>query len=397
MKAGLKGGAVGAKIPFDRADNFSPEIVAKRQRFVARETGTEIKNIASYSLDPGLTRGNIENFIGMAQVPIGLAGPIKVNGEHANGEFFIPLATTEGTLVASYNRGMRVLNMVGGVTTTISDDRMQRAPVFEFKSAREAREFCRWIEENLGKIRAAAEATTNVGKLLDIYKLQALKFVYLRFSFSTGDAAGHNMVSLATAAACVLIAENNRTVLKWFLEANLASDKRPSPVNTLLTRGKRVTAEATIPREVLEDQLRTSPEMVHSCYVAGTLGSLLAGANNNGAQAVNALTALFVATGQDVACVAEGSSGVAFTEVTPDGGLYTCITMPALVVGTYGGGTSLPTQRECLEIMGCYGEGKVQKFAEIVAAVVLAGDISLLAAITSAEWVASHERYGRNR
>jgi hydroxymethylglutaryl-CoA reductase (NADPH) len=251
--------------------------------------------------------------------------------------------------------------------------------------------------EHMGEIRAAAERTTNVGKLLDIYKLQALKFVHLRFNFSTGDAAGQNMVSLATARACVFIAETNRTVQKWFLDANLASDKKPSQVNTLLTSGKRVTAEATITRELLEGQLRTSPKTVQSFYVTGTLGSFLAGSNNNGCQSANGLAALFVATGQDVACIAEGSSPVVMTEITSEGGLYTCMTMPSLIVGTYGGGTALPTQRECLEIMGCYGEGKVHKFAEIVAAVALAGDLSLLAAITSAEWVASHERYGRNR
>ncbi len=189
-------------VPYDKEDDYSADIIGKRQDFVRSFSGADLQHVSRYSFDPPVTKGNIENFIGVAQVPIGLAGPIKVNGEHAQGEFLVPLATTEGTLVASYNRGIKVLNLSGGVTCTVSDDRMQRAPVFVFDSAREARDFRDWVNQHLTEIRQAAEATSSVAKLLDIDIFLANKFAYLRFNYSTGDAAGQNMVGRATFAAC---------------------------------------------------------------------------------------------------------------------------------------------------------------------------------------------------
>src|SRR5690606_34011399 len=173
---------------YDKENDSSVEWTTRRQQFVAQSTGKQLEHVASFSFDPAVTRGNIENFVGVAQVPIGLAGPLRINGEQAQGEFLIPLATTEGTLVASYSRGMKVLNLSGGVTTTISDDCMQRAPVFVFDSAREARAFRQWVYENLDAIRREAEATSRVAKLQYIDPYLSNKFAYLRFNFSTGDA-----------------------------------------------------------------------------------------------------------------------------------------------------------------------------------------------------------------
>lgn len=385
------------RIPRDEADDYSEALVRQRQRFVEDFSGTRLEHLPHYSFDPALTRGNIENFTGVAQIPLGFAGPLTIDGEHAKGDFIIPLATTEGTLVASYNRGMKVLNESGGVRCTVSQDCMQRAPVFIFESAREARDFRNWLDEHIEEIRREAEATTRVGRLLFIDTYLANKFAFCRFNFSTGDAAGQNMVGRATFAACSWILENNATIRRFFLESNFATDKKASQVNTMRTRGKRVTAECIIRREALERTMRVEPESLAYHWGVANVGAFLSGANNNGLHSPNAITAMFIATGQDVANVAESSAGVVYTELTPEGDLYLSITIPSLIVATHGGGTGLPTQRECLEILGCTGRGSVNKFAEIVAGTVLAGEVSLASAISSHDWVSSHEQYGRNR
>lgn len=388
------------RIPYNKDADHSREWARRRLEFLEKFSGTTIQHLDKYSFDPELTRGNIENFVGVAQVPIGLAGPLKVNGEHAQGEFLIPLATTEGTLVASYNRGIKVLNLSGGVTCTVIGDAMQRAPVFVFDSAREAREFASWIDENLSSIREHSEATSSVAKLLYIDTYLASKFAYLRFNFATGDAAGQNMVGRATFAACSWILEQpwvKERCRKFYLESNLATDKKASQVNVMRTRGKRVVAEATVPRKVLVEVMRVEPEQLHYHAQVANVGAFLSGANNNGCHSPNGITALFIATGQDVANVSESSAGIVYTELTADGSLYMSITIPSLIVATHGGGTGLPTQRECLEILGCSGRGRVRKLAEIIAGVALAGEISLASAISSLDWVSSHEKYGRNR
>lgn len=385
-------------VPCAKEDNYSPAIVAARQDCLDRVAGVALRHTRNYSFDPKVTEGNIENFTGVVQVPLGLAGPLRIHGEYAQGDFMIPLATTEGTLVASYNRGMKALNLSGGVLCTIQDDHMQRAPVFVFDSAREARGFQHWAEDHLEEIRREAEATTGVGRLSHLEIYLASKFAFLRFNFSTGDAAGQNMVGRATLAACRWIMAQGQTgIRRFFLEANLATDKKPSMINLLHSRGKRVTAECTLKREVLREVLRCEPESLAYHWGVASVGSILAGANNNGLHSSNAIAALFMATGQDVANVAEGSSGILYLERTPGGDLYLSITIPSLIVATHGGGTALPTQRECLQVLGCAGAGKARKLAEIVAGVVLAGEISLAAAISTQEWVSAHEKHGRNR
>lgn len=386
-------------IPRDKTDDYSESSIKTRHKFTEEQTGVKLDHITHYSIDPHTTQGNCEHFTGVAQIPLGIAGPLVVHGEHANGEYLIPMATTEGTLVASYNRGMKLINACGGVKCTVVDDAMQRAPVFVMKDARAAREFVKWVRENFDQIAEHAEATTSVGKLKYIDPYLASKFAYLRFNYTTGDAAGQNMVGRATFAACSWILDHykDHEFKHFYLESNLATDKKASQVNLMHTRGKRVTAEALIKRDILNQYMRVDTRTL--AYHAGVanVGTILSGANNNGLHSANAITAIFIATGQDVANVSESSAGIVYTELTDEYDLYFSITIPSLIVATYGGGTSLATQRESLDILGCYGRDKVYKFAEIVAGAILAGELSLASAISSSDWVSSHEQYGRNR
>lgn len=387
------------RIPRDNDDNYSQTAVQKRRDFLTRHCGRNLEHLFQDHYDPHLTRGNLENFIGFAPVPLGLAGPLLIDGEHAKGEFYVPLATTEGTLVASYNRGMKLVKAAGGVKTTVVGDNMQRAPVFVFEDARGARKFVDWVMTNLESIKKVAEATSSVARLKYIDYYLSNKFAYLRFNFTTGDAAGQNMVGKATLAACDWLLDHytENRICRFFLESNLATDKKASMINTMRSRGKRVTAEITVSRQLLFEFMGVDSKVLAYHSGVANVGSWLAGSNNNGLHSANAISAIFIATGQDVANVAESSAAIAYTELTEANDLYFSITLPSLIVASYGGGTGLPPQRECLEIMGCHGAGKVFKLAEIIAGTVLAGELSLACAISSLEWVSAHEELGRNR
>jgi hydroxymethylglutaryl-CoA reductase (NADPH) len=385
------------KIP-RQSDDFTAEAAAARRAFATEQTGASLDHVGAFSLDPAELPGNVEQFLGVAQVPIGLAGPLLVDGEHAKGEFYVPLATTEGTLVASYNRGMKLLRLAGGVKTTVVDDRMQRAPVFMFESAREARDFSGWLVEHEAEVRAAAESTTSSGKLVEIERYLVGRFCFTRFDYTTGDAAGQNMTGKATWAACEWIKANHPGGIRYSLEGGLATDKKHSRINNLKTRGKRVVAEATIPNALMQEVLNIdTPSLYRVRQIVGGVGAQLAGSVNNGSHSANGITAMFIACGQDAANVAESHAAIVYAQLMPNDDYYFSITIPSLIVATYGGGTGLPTQRECLELLGCYGAGGVFKFAEIVAATVLCGELSLGAAVVADEWVSSHDKHGRNR
>jgi hydroxymethylglutaryl-CoA reductase (NADPH) len=384
-------------VPRDRENDYTRDAAKLRRDFLTERSGAELEHVGSYSFDPAALPGNIEHFTGVAQVPIGVAGPLLVNGEHAQGEFYVPLATAEGTLVASYNRGMKLLHEAGGVTTTIVEDHMQRAPSFIFPSAREARAFGEWLVARFDDIKDVAEATTSTGKLKDIEQYSASRILYTRFNYSTGDAAGQNLTGKATQAAGDWIKAEYPGIEQHFLESNFATDKKTSQVNMLHTRGKRVVAEATIPDALLRSVMNSSSELMFRARQVSNLGGFMSGVNNNGAHSANGITAMFIATGQDAANVAESSAAFVHAELRPNGDYYYSITIPSLIVASYGGGTGLATQRECLELLGCYGDGKVRKLAEIVAATVLCGELSLGSAIVAEEWVKAHDAYGRNR
>lgn len=383
------------RIPRDPDQDYTREMADERRAFAESQTEARLDHVGKFSFEPSQLSGNIENFMGVAQVPIGLAGPLPVDGEHAQGEFWVPLATTEGTLVASYNRGMRILAECGGVKTTIVKTSMQRAPVFLFDDARAARDHAAWLDTYFEAIKAEAEATTRVGKLIEIEKYALGPNLYTRFDYTTGDAAGQNMVGKATAAACAYIAE--QTGARYYLTGSMDTDKKHSYVNALLGRGRRVIAECVLHPDVVKARLGVTTKELYDARIVHLVGGQLAGSAYLGAHAANGLTALFIATGQDVANVSESHAGLAFTRLFEDGRYYWSITLPALIVATFGGGTGLATQKECLELLGCQGTGKADKLAEICAATVLAGDISLSGAVLAGDWVSSHERLGRNR
>ena len=382
----------------DKINDYTPEIAAARRAVVEQHSGHSLHHTGQYSIPPDALPGNIEGFSGIVQVPMGFAGPLLVQGEHAQGEFYVPMATTEGTLVASYSRGMSLTRKAGGITTTVIDDAMQRAPVFVFKNARAARDFGQWVNQNFEQIKAAAETTTRSGKLRDIEQYAASKMRWLRFNMTTGDAAGQNMVSKATHAACQWILAQQPPELEHFsLAANFDTDKKHSAVNSLHSRGKRVVAEITIPAELFQPIMHCQAEDLMYQRGLSNLGAFMCGSVSNGAHFANGVAAIFLACGQDVANVAESSAGFVYTELKDNGDYYMSVTIPSLIVATYGGGTGLPTQRECLQAMDCYGTGKAHKLAEIIAATVLCGELSLASAIVSNEWVSSHDAYGRNR
>jgi hydroxymethylglutaryl-CoA reductase (NADPH) len=391
------------KIPRSPEDDFTKEIIEQRQLFIEEKTGVKLEHTKKFTFDPDTMEGNCEQIFGVAQLPIGLAGPLVVNGEHAQGEFYVPMATIEGTLIASYNRGMRVIRESGGVMTTVCGESMQRAPAFIFRNAREARDFSLWLTDNFETIKAQAESTTSVGKLLEIEQYTAHNMVYTRFDYSTGDAAGQNMTGKATFVACEWIRKEYPSMRHYMLSGAFDTEKRTSYVNSLKGRGRRVTAELTIPRDVLMNVLRITPEQMHYGHGISTLAAFLTGSSNNAAHPANGLAALYMATGQDMANIAEANQCSVYNYVTREGDLHYSITLPALIMATYGGGTSLSTQRECLEIMDCYGTGKVYKLLEIAAAMVVAGELSLAAATRldkktgTNEWVDAHEKLGRNK
>ncbi|MEZ4584287.1 MAG: hydroxymethylglutaryl-CoA reductase [Caldilineaceae bacterium] len=378
---------VTVKIPRNNADDYTPEIIEERQRFVEEFTGQTFEHIKQYSFDAHATQGNIEHFTGVAQVPIGFAGPLTIHGEHAQGDFIVPMATTEGTLVASYNRGMKVLNLSGGVKVTIADDAMQRAPVFVFDDARAARDFVAWAEANLATIAERAEATSSVAKLQYIDSYLAGKFAYLRFNYTTGDAAGQNMVGRATFAACGWILDNYQGIRHFYLESNLATDKKASQVNLMKTR------QASSPKRRSSATCSSSAcgwsgKPLHYRYNVSNVGSILSGASNNGLHSANGITAMFIATG-NVANVAESSAGIIYTELTPGKRSLHLHDHSLAHRGDLRRQHRPAPPAESLELLGCYRKGKKGQAAEIIGSVVLAGEISLASAISSSDWVSA--------
>ena len=384
-------------IPRSKDNNYSTEEAKRRRTFITEKTGASLDAIAGFAIDPLLTQGNIENFIGTAQIPLGLAGPLRITGEHAQGDFYIPMATTEGTLVASYSRGMRAISECGGVKTTVVKHSMQRAPVFMFADALQAREFGVWLVNQFELIKAVSETTTRSGKLFAIEQYPVANMLYTRFCYTTGDAAGQNMTGKATFAACEWIKANHPLQPRYILSGAIDTDKKHSAMNMIQTRGKRVIAEFTLTREVARDLLRIDTAQLYHYRQIGAVGALQSGSAYSGAHSANGIAAMFIATGQDAANVAESHGGITYGQLLDNGDYYWSVTLPALICGTHGGGTGLPTQRECLEMLGCFGTGKADKLAEIIAGVVLAGDVSLTSAVLAGDWVTSHEALGRNR
>lgn len=365
----------------------------------------EFEHIQNFSLDvEAASKKNIENMIGAVQIPLGVAGLLKVNGEYANSEYYIPLATTEGALVAGVNRGCSVITKSGGANVRVFEDEMTRAPVFKLESLSRAKEFYEWVKcpEIFEHMKAVAEKTTRFGKLLSVKPFVTGTHVYLRFSYDTKDAMGMNMVTIATDAVMHLI-EDEFGAHPVTLSGNMCTDKKPASISTILGRGKTVVAEATIPKEIVKETLKCTPEsMFEVNYSKNLLGSARAGSLGFNAHAANIIAAIYLACGQDAAHVVEGSTAITSMELTKYEEIHCSVTLPALPVGTVGGGTSLGTQRDCLNILGVAGAGDVpgvnsKKFAEIVASAVLAGEVNLIGAQAAGHLARAHAQLGRGK
>ncbi|MCU1330224.1 MAG: hypothetical protein JWN34_5594 [Bryobacterales bacterium] len=382
-------------LPRLKANGYDPERLARRRAWVSNKTGASLDHTGAVSYDTEVWRGNIENPIGVAQVPCGVAGPILVHGQHAKGLFYVPMATTEGALIRSYERGMVALTKTGGVQTAVLTDENQTVPSFFFPNVGAARDFPAWVEEHFADIKAAADSTTRHGKLRNVKCYVAGRQVMVNLGFATGDAQGMNMIVRATDAVCRWV-EANYPITSYFLFSGMCSEKKPSGFLMTRGKGKRVTAGALLTHDVMRLYLHVTADQMFRMWQSTVVGHLQAGSLGYNGHAANGLTAIFIATGQDVANVVNSSLAVTVFEPHPDG-LYVSTTLSALSVATVGGGTGLPTQHECLSVMGCAGSGHAKKYAEIVAATILGGEISMGAAIASQEFVHAHEQYGRNR
>lgn len=377
-------------------DNID-QAVTIRRKFIEEVSNSKIEHLSNYSIDmEAASKKNIEQPIGAIQIPVGIAGPLKVNGDYAKGEFYVPLATTEGALLASVNRGCSVIAEAGGVTTKIIDDKMTRAPVIKARSVTDALEIKAWIEGNFKELKKAAEVTTRHGKLIKIDPILVVgRYIYPRFVYTTGDSMGMNMVTIATEAALSLLTHKTGAHIVA-LSGNVCVDKKPSSLNLVEGRGKSFVAEIIIPREIVEKKLKATSEAIAEVNLSKNLiGSAISGSMGFNAQYANMIGAMFLATGQDEAHIVEGSIGITTATEEDNGDLYFSVTLPDVPVATIGGGTSIETAKECLEIMGVYGNEKVFKFAEIIAGTVLAGELSLLAALAAGHLARAHKELGR--
>lgn len=339
---------------------------------------------------------HIENFIGTVKVPVGIAGPMRVNGTHACGDYYLPLATTEATLVASYNRGARLITEAGGCAAAVMAESVSRAPGFSFGTLRDAMIFAAWIESQLERFQRVTATTTRHGRLVGAHATIEANHVYVNFEFETGDAAGQNMVTLATAALCGEIAMHSPVRYEYsFIEANHSGDKKASAQSFSRVRGKRVSAEVVVSRELIAERLHTTPERMTDYWRMAALGGVLSGTIGVHGHYANGLAALYIACGQDAACVAESAVGVTRLEVVRDGALYAAVTLPNIIVGTVGGGTGLPSQHACLNILRCAGTGGSRVLAELCASLALAGELSIIAAMCSDDFARAHAEFAR--
>ena len=390
---------------------------AARRRLLADETGADLESIGAYAFDAAAAEPNVENMVGAAQVPMGVVGPVAVDGGAVEGEPYLPLATTEGALVASVNRGCAAIRAAEGATARVLKNAMTRAPVFRVGDVAEASETAAWVRGNVDRLAAAAESTTGHGELRDVTPYVVGDNVFLRFAYDTKDAVGMNMATIATEAACETVEAETPADLVA-LSGNLCSDKKPAAINSVEGRGRTVAADVVLPREVVEGYFGTTPEAISEANTRKNLvGSAKAGSLGFNAHAANTVAAAFLATGQDIAQVVEGSNAITTADVRDggptggasgassdangsDGALYASLTIASLELGTVGGGTNLPTQREGLDVVGVRGGGdppgaNADALAEVIATAALAGELSLLGALASNHLASAHEELGR--
>lgn len=390
-----------------RFHEIPPEIPAQEAAAIRRDalahlSGAPLDAIGHYSFDADIaaTR-HCENFIGVAQIPMGVVGPLSVHGDYVDGDVYVPMATTEGALLASINRGCAALRLAGGASVHVEDVGMTRAPVFRARSQREARAFLSWVDEHEDEIRETAEATSRFLKLNGVRTYVFGTTIFLRFRFTTGDAMGMNMATIACDKVVRGLIEPQTGIPCVALSGNYCVDKKAASVNFSEGRGKRVHAEVVLDAAILRDVLKTdSRSLVEVQYRKNLLGSIAAGAMGYNAHYANVLSAFFIATGQDPAHVVGGSTGVTCIEPRENGAVYVSIFLPDAPLGAIGGGTSLGTQSETLRVLGVVPDPErpghaAMRLAEILGAAVLAGELSLMAAFTSSDLARAHQRLGR--
>ncbi|OGH20100.1 MAG: hypothetical protein A3D74_03390 [Candidatus Levybacteria bacterium RIFCSPHIGHO2_02_FULL_37_13] len=373
--------------------------VSQRRKALEKSLNIKLPNISHYSLDEkSAASKNCENMVGVAQIPLGVVGPLRVTGEKFNETFFVPLATTEGALVASVNRGCKAVTESGGTITASCRVGATRGPVFYTGNIRNEQRLYEWVKKNEQKLKKAAEGTSKHLKFKKLMFRGLAEYAFIRFAFDTQDAMGMNMATIATEKMIELI-EKGTGILCISIAGNFDTDKKPAWINFIENRGYKVWAEATIKKVSAKEILKTSPEKIYDVWLSkNMIGSAMSGSLGFNAHFANIVSAVFIATGQDPAHVVEASMGITTAKITKSGDLYFSIYIPALMVGTVGGGTVLATQKEALSIMGIVGgnEGKnSQKLAEIIGGAVLSGELSLLASLAERSLASSHKKLGR--
>lgn len=386
------------QLPDDLSERDKADV---RRRAVERLTGADLAVTGDFALDAERAATcHCENLIGATQIPVGIAGPLSVRGEQVDGDVWVPLATTEGALIASINRGCSAIRAAGGAVVRVEDVGMTRAPVFRTSGIRETGEFLEWVAANEEEIRSVAESTSRYLKLLDIKPFAFGTTVFLRFRFSSGDAMGMNMATIACDRVVRQILEPATGVACVALSGNYCVDKKPASVNFQEGRGKRIHAEVKLGSEVLARLKTDAASLAEVQYRKNLLGSIAAGSNGFNAHFANVLAAFFLATGQDPAHVVEGSMGVTCLEPIADGAVIASVFLPDVPLAAVGGGTALGTQAEALAMLGVRPDparpgAAVLRLAEILGAAVLAGELSLMSALTSQDLASAHERLGR--
>jgi len=375
-----------------------------RRQALEELSGASLSHMGRRSFDAEQAgKRNCENLFGVTQIPVGVVGPLLLNGQHVDGEVWVPMATTEAALVASTNRGCAAIRAAGGATVRVEDAGMTRAPVFRTGGIEHTQEFLQWLESHQDEIRQVAEQTSRHLQLVDIRPSYFGTTVHLRFRFTSGDAMGMNMATFAVDRVVHELIEPETGIECVALSGNYCVDKKPSSINFQEGRGKRVFAEVVLDAPVLRKCLKSNARsMVEAQYRKNLLGSIAAGSMGFNAHYANTLAAVFIATGQDPAHVVEGSLGVTCIEPRGPEAVYASAYLPDLPLGAVGGGTQLETQREALALLGIRPDREnpghaVRRLAEIIGGIVLAGEISLMAAFTTQDLARAHERLSRGR
>jgi hydroxymethylglutaryl-CoA reductase (NADPH) len=375
--------------------------VTDRRSSVEDALKIKLTNIGKFSLDESIaSTRNCENMIGVTQIPLGIAGQLSLkttNHEPITNNYYIPLATTEGALVASVNRGCKAITQSGGANVLTNRVGATRGPVFKVRDMAENSRLFDFIRENQPEFNRIAQTTSSHIALTNVETNSVGLYRFVRLYFDTQDAMGLNMVTIASDKIARFIEDKTHAICVS-LSGNYCVDKKPAWINFTHYRGIEVWADALLTAQVIHDTLKTSSAKIYETWLAKCMiGSAISGSMGFNAQYANILAAMFIATGQDPAHVAECSIGITTTEIRNDD-LYISIYLPDLMVGTVGGGTGLATQKEALSILGIMGGdngNNAIKLAEIIGGSVLAGEISLLASLSVGTLAQSHQRLGR--